>query len=205
MVVPSDMPVTTPVLPIVATDVVLLLHTPPNVASVRVVVVPAQIVVVPAMDDTEGKVPTVKVVVAVAEPQAPVTEYEIIEAPSDMAVTAPVLPIVATAGLLLLHVPPLVASVSVVVPPAHSVVMPVITPADTALTVMVLVAVAVPQTFVTVYKITSIPVLTPVTTPILLMPATVGELLLHTPEAAVSDNVIVTPVHTDVAPVMYPA
>lgn len=49
--VPALTPVTTPLVPIVATDDVLLAHVPPAVASLSPVVSPAQTVVVP---DTEA-------------------------------------------------------------------------------------------------------------------------------------------------------
>lgn len=69
-----------------------------------------------------------------------------------MAVTAPVaLFMVAMAGLLLAHVPPLVVSVRVLPVPLHMVKEPVIVPAlGGLLTVTVAVAVAVPQLLVTV-------------------------------------------------------
>jgi hypothetical protein len=41
-VVPADTPETTPPVPIVATAVLLLLHEPPNTASLSVIVVPSQ-------------------------------------------------------------------------------------------------------------------------------------------------------------------
>jgi len=51
--------------------------------------------------------------------------------PADMPVTTPVvLPTVATGMVLLLQVPPLTPSVSDAVPPEHTVLAPVIVPAD---------------------------------------------------------------------------
>jgi hypothetical protein len=47
--VPADMPVTTPLLLIVATDVVLLLHVPPDVASASGELPPTHIVSVPVI------------------------------------------------------------------------------------------------------------------------------------------------------------
>lgn len=56
--------------------------------------------------------------------------------PAEAPLTTPLeAPIVATAGLLLLHVPPVTALLSVVVPPTQIVVVPVI--ADVGLTVSV--------------------------------------------------------------------
>jgi hypothetical protein len=66
-----------------------------------------------------------------------------VDVPAVMPVTSPVvLPIVATAGVALLHVPPPMASLSVLVAPTHIPVMPVM--GAVALTVMVLVAIHVP-------------------------------------------------------------
>ena len=70
--------------------------------------------------------------------------------PAATPVTIPVVPILAFA-LLVLHVPPVTVSVMVVVAPVHTVDAPEIAPAFGAgLTVIVLVAVAVPQPLVTV-------------------------------------------------------
>ena len=71
--------------------------------------------------------------------------------PVAMPVTVPVLFTVAMAALLVLQVPPLAASVSVVLVPVHTVVLPLMVPAVAdGLTVMACVAVAVPQLLVTV-------------------------------------------------------
>ena len=55
--------------------------------------------------------------------------------PVDTPVTMPVLPTVATLMLPLLHVPPLVRSVSTVVAPEHTVNVPVMVPAMFGVTV----------------------------------------------------------------------
>ena len=70
---PAVTPVTIPVVLTVATVGVLLLHTPPVVASVNVAVVPVQTVVVPVMLPALGVPDTVTVVVALALPQLLVT------------------------------------------------------------------------------------------------------------------------------------
>ena len=50
VVAPPETPVTTPLVPsMVATDVVVLVQVPPGVASLSVVVEPAQIVVIPVI------------------------------------------------------------------------------------------------------------------------------------------------------------
>ena len=48
----------------------------------------------------------------------------IVDVPTVSPITTPVLPMVATAVLLLLQMPPVVASVKFVVDPAHTVVLP---------------------------------------------------------------------------------
>ena len=50
--------------------------------------------------------------------------------PADKPLTTPVVLMVATAGLLLLHTPPAVALDKVTVLPSHTVVVPVMVPAD---------------------------------------------------------------------------
>ena len=71
---PEDTPVTIPVLPTVAIVVLLLLHTPPGVASLSVVVYPGVTDEIPVMDaGVAGKPLTVTTVVAEVLPQALVT------------------------------------------------------------------------------------------------------------------------------------
>ena len=85
---------------------------------------------------------TVTVVVTVPE----LVVYEIVTEPAETAVTTPVvLPIVAMAVLLLLHVPPEVASLNVVVPAAHKVVVPVIGEMEPLVTVIDCITDAPPQ------------------------------------------------------------
>jgi hypothetical protein len=64
--VPAATPLTTPVLPTVAMPVALLLHVPPVVALLSVVVLPAVTVAVPVIVPADGKGFTVTVVVALA-------------------------------------------------------------------------------------------------------------------------------------------
>lgn len=66
--------------------------------------------------------------------------------PADIPLTMPVLLTVAIPVVLLLHRPPIVAFVNDVVPPAHTVEIPVIVPATgNAFTVAVVVATTEPQ------------------------------------------------------------
>jgi len=119
-----------PVEPIVATEPLPLLHTPPLVASLSVVVDPVQTLMVPVIADTVGNGLTVTdEVTVVTQPKPLVTVYDIVAVPADTPLTMPVKPIVATEPSPLLHTPPLVASLSVVVEPAHTLMVPVI--ADT--------------------------------------------------------------------------
>ena len=124
--------------------------------------------------------------------------------PPDTPETTPVAePTVATVVVLDAHVPPDVVSLSVVVAPAHMVVTPVM--GAIAFTIVIaLVAVALPQLFVTMYMAVSLPAVTPVTVPPLVMVA-FPLLMLHEPPLTELDNVIVAPVNTDVAPLMVPA
>ena len=72
VVVPTDMPVTTPP-DTVPTAVLLLLHTPLPVASVKLVVAPAHKVGVPVIVPALGIGLTVTIVVALVLPQLLVT------------------------------------------------------------------------------------------------------------------------------------
>ena len=91
-----------------ANAVLLLLQVPPVEASNKAVVWPAQIVNEPVI--AAGELLTVTDLVA---KQPPVKIYEIVVVPTELPITRPVDdPISATAGLLLLHTPPLMASVS---------------------------------------------------------------------------------------------
>ena len=127
------MPPTVPELT-VAIPVLLLLHVPPVVASLNPVVPPSQTVVVPLIEDGNGLIVTVLVIL---QPVAAV--YKIIDVPPVTPVTTPVDELtVATAVVPLLQVPPLVASLSVVVAPAHATAVPVIANGN-GLTVIVLV------------------------------------------------------------------
>ena len=88
--------------------------------------VPVHTVVVPVIVPADGPALTAMVVVALVEPQVPVMVYDIVTAPADIPVTTPDALTVALAVLLLLHVPPLVASVSVMLAVGHTLVGPLI-------------------------------------------------------------------------------
>jgi hypothetical protein len=121
--VPEPMPVTIPVPePMVASVTLLLLQFPPDVGLLNVIVVPTHTFAVPDMAAGNGFIVTGKIV---WQPVGKV--YEIETTPAVMPVTIPVpLPIVATEVLSLVHVPPLVVSLKVIVNPSHTFEGPVI-------------------------------------------------------------------------------
>ena len=119
---PCATPVTTPVEATVAIPISLLLHVPPAVGSLRLVVNPIQNVVFPAM--AEGNGFTVKLVAALQ----PVGSVYVINAlPAKTPETTPEPePTVAIPVLLLVHEPPPEASVNNVISPWHTYVLPAI-------------------------------------------------------------------------------
>ena len=126
--------------------------------------------------------------------------------PEETPETLPEASTVATAMLLLLHVPPVTASVKVDVVPVQTKVRPEIVPASAEVpTVTPAVTIAEPQLVVTVYVIVAEPVATPVTTPVAETVAIEILLLLHVPPLTASARVVVAPVQTDVVPVILPA
>jgi len=121
--VPAATPETIPdVTPTLAIRLLLLVQLPLPVASASVIAEPTQTLVKP--DIAAGNELTVTTAVAA---HVVGNVYEIIEVPDVTPVTTPVLePIVATVLVVLLHVPPLVASDNVVVVPGHRNIVPVI-------------------------------------------------------------------------------
>jgi hypothetical protein len=116
-------PKTTPPAVILATDGLLLVHVPPGVRSVKVVVFPMQIVdVVPVMTPVGAETVTT---VTAEHPVAGVV-YEIEATPADSPVTFPEPSTVATPGAPVPQKPPDVPSLRSVVPPVHIRVVPVI-------------------------------------------------------------------------------
>ena len=123
------MPVTTPLAETVAV-VLLLLHVPPDTLSDNMMDEPVHTLEGPVIVPGFDVVLTVMVIVAVAVPHVPVTTYIIISEPDVTPVTIPdAEPIVATAELLLLQMPPVIASDNVIVEPTHTSERPVIVPA----------------------------------------------------------------------------
>jgi hypothetical protein len=122
------------------------------------------------------------------------------------ATTPLALPTVATVVLLLLHVPPSTVLDNVVDDPTHTEFVPVIVP-DVAdvVTAISLVEKTVPQLVFTVYVIMVVPASTPVTTPLALIVATLGVLLLQVPPVTGLVSVVVSPVHKLDDPLITPA
>lgn len=120
--VPAPMPVTIPdEAPTVATAVVPLTHVPPGDALLSVVVDPAQTDSVPVIAGGAGLTVT-----TVVRTHPGVLVYEIVAVPAATPVSMPVVsPMVAMPGAAEAHVPPVVGSESVLVPPTQTTVVPV--------------------------------------------------------------------------------
>lgn len=146
VVVPSEIPVTTPVVePTVPIAVLLLLHVPPGNELDSVVVDPKHAINIPVI------APGVGVTVTIAKELQPATVYNIDAVPGVIPVTTPVVGVtVATPVARLLQVPPPLELANVVVYPAQTDMGPVMD-ATAGFTVIVLVAKLVhPKPFVTV-------------------------------------------------------
>ena len=125
--------------------------------------------------------------------------YDTVVVPAAMPATVPVVaPMVPTAAVLLLQVPPAVLLPSVVVWPAHTSGIPLIVP-GTALTVIVVVFW---QPVDGVFVIIAVPLVNPVTSPVVGFTDTVGSALAQVPPAIVLASVIVAPTHKLVGPLI---
>lgn len=146
--VPAATPVTLPDPSTVATEPALLVQLPPVEVSPRVVIEPpSQTAIVPVMVAGIGLMVTAWVAIAV--PQELVTVYKTVSMPAVAPVT--VVPVTIAWPFEALHVPPVVASATVIAPTAHMLDGPVMVPAvGVAITVIVEVAYKVPQLLVTV-------------------------------------------------------
>jgi hypothetical protein len=119
--VPGAIPFVTPVELTVATDVLLLAHVPPGVRLFNIVALPWQTDVLPVIGNSAL---TLTVIVAV---QPIDVMYCINDVPAATPVTTPVPGVIVAMPVFpLLHVPPGVASLSVVVLPTQTVATPVI-------------------------------------------------------------------------------
>jgi hypothetical protein len=129
VVVPLPVPVTIPAPDTVPTAGAPLVHTPPRTASARAVVCPTHTTGVPVIGANGFTTRDVTVL----QPVATIV-YVRISVPEATPVAIPdVEPIVAIAGILLLHMPPATVSVNAAVWPIHTAGGPVISdgPVDT--------------------------------------------------------------------------
>jgi hypothetical protein len=196
--VPAERPETTPAFVTVATTGLLVDQVPPEVGD-NDVVEPAQIAVAPVMPAT-GKAFTVTgSVEAEVQPVIALVKMKV-AVPADTPVTTPVLVTVATPGLLLAQVPPVVGD-SVVVKPAQILLVPVMLTTGKALTVTVPVGADTQPVVVFVKVKVAVPADTPVTIPPLVTVATPGALLTQVPPL-VGDKVVVAPAQIVVEPVI---
>jgi hypothetical protein len=117
--------------------------------------------------------------------------------PDEIPLTIPVLPTVAIAVLLLLHVPPVVVLAKVVEAPAHAPAFPVIALGKT-FTVTIFVTL---HPVVSIYVIVAVPATRPFTTPVdEPIVATVVLLLDHIPPSVVLLKLVVSPIQTLAVP-----
>jgi hypothetical protein len=143
---PSETPETSPALLTVATDVLLLLQSPPVPEVLSVVVLLTHTAAVPDIVPASGLALIVTALVATSEPQPLVTVYDMSTEPAAMPLTTPAADIVATEGSELSQVPPLVVLLSVMLLPVQTTDGPLMVPAaGSGLTVTSIVAFAVPQ------------------------------------------------------------
>jgi len=126
LLVPPEIPVTTPLIESTTAIAVLLdVHFPPVEDVERVVVVPSQILSEPVKEEAAFTV----TVAVVKQPAGKV--YVIDDVPLDIPVTLPFdVPIVATDVFEELHVPPVIVLVKFVVAPIHVVFVPEIAAGD---------------------------------------------------------------------------
>jgi len=191
MLVPADTPVTKPALVIVATNGFDETHGVDTAAvplPLNVTELPAHTFNIPEID---GNAFTVTKAVVLLQPVAVFVKVKL-TVPADTPVTTPALVTVATALLLLVHVPPVTGD-SVIVFPTHTDDGAVTT--GFALTVTEVVVLLQPVAVFVKVKL-AVPADTPVTTPALVTVAIALLLLVHVPPVT-GDKVIVLPTHTD--------
>ena len=161
---PPDSPVTTPPDVMLAIAELLLLHVPPTVAFVNVMELVIVTAAGPDIAATGATVLTVIALVTIVVPQLFVTLYVIFTAPAATPLTTPVDAFTVAIDVdELVHVPPAVEFVRVVVAPVHTVDDPPIAANDGAplFTVIVIVLVLLQLLAlvpVTVYVVVVVPV-----------------------------------------------
>jgi hypothetical protein len=196
VVLPCDTPVTTPPFVMVAMAGFVLAQVPPLVGD-KVVVLPTQIVGGDAV--TVGFATTVNADVGSDTQPVAVSVHVKVTDPGVRPVINPALLIVATAGLLLAHVPPELG-VTVVDPSTQILLNTGLVTVGLAVTVTVNGSDAHPVT-VSVNVNCTVPAATPSTRPALDTVATEALLVAHVPPV-VGVNVVVPPIHMVDVPVM---
>jgi len=184
---PAVSPVINPALVMVATAGLLLTHVPPE-PGLAVIVEPIHNVAVGKL--TTGRAFTVTLDVVLLQPVVVFVKVNV-TLPAVSPVINPALVMVATAGLLLTHVPP-EPGLAVIAEPIHNVAVGILTTGrvfTVTLDVVLLQPVAV-----SVNVNVTLPAVSPVINPALLMEATAGLLLNHVPPAE-GLAVIVEPIH----------
>jgi hypothetical protein len=182
-----------------ATVVLLLLHVPPDVALVMVMVKPpAHTVDAPTIAAGNGNTVTIVVMIQPVE-----SVYVITEVPAEMPVTTPdINPTWAFEVSELDHVPPVSVSDNEVVCPTHTVLIPSIG-VGSGLTVTTVVR---KQPVASVYVTITVPGLVPVTptdVPVgVIVAVPVPGVMLHVPPGVVVLSVVVRPLHTAMIPVI---
>ena len=174
-------------------------HVPPVFVSVSVVLLPTVVASVPEIVPAVGTVIIFTICLAVSEPQVFILLYLMVSIPSTEPVIVADDPVEVKVASVLdaLHVPPVESAISVMGEPKQTDVGPLMVPAYTsALTFTVFLATADPQVLVTVYLIVSVPAVTPVTTPSVLVALPVPAVDVHIPPRVLSVNVIVAPGQT---------
>jgi len=196
--VPAATPLTIPDdEPMVAIAVLLLLHVAPMLVVLNVVLAPAQTANVPVMALGAGCTVTTTVVKHAEEGSV----YVIVVVPParPTPVTTPEdEPTVATAGVLLLHVPPGVVWLSADVMPGQSTVTPLIAP-GVGLTVST--ASRKHSAGGILYVILVVPTEMPVKVPGGAMVANPPGVIVHVPPAGEEEMVVVFPTHVTSSPV----
>jgi hypothetical protein len=194
VVLPPAKPNTTPDEFTVAIELLLLVHVPPD-EGLSTAVLPIHIFEGPLLDI--GVRPFTVIVFVASDGHNVVLLVNVNEAvPPLTPVTTPAFVTVATAVLLLTHVPPVVGF-KVVVDPSHIVFAPIMLTVGFALTVNGEVAIELHPVLVNVYVKVAVPAATAVINPVLDIVATDVLLLTHVPNV-VGLTVVVPPIHSEV-------
>lgn len=196
--VPADTPVTTPPLVTVAMEGSLLVQVPPDDGD-KVVVMPTQTELAPTILTTGKAVTETAEVGREVQPVAVLVNVNV-AVPAVTPVTTPPFVTVATAGLLLAQVPPVVGD-KAVVEPTQMLLAPVTLTEGRAFTVMGGVAADAHPVAVFVKVNVAVPAETPVTTPALVTVATELLLLVQVPPVE-GDKVVVEPIQMVLDPAM---